>query len=52
LFLLGGKKFSSVTTLLPVLFSNAILAFFAIAPPFWLAFAFSEIPCACSVSAI
>jgi hypothetical protein len=36
----GGKKFSPVTTFLPVFASNSLLAFFAIAPPFLPAFAF------------
>jgi hypothetical protein len=30
----GGKKFSPVTTLLPVFALSALRAFFAMAPPF------------------
>jgi hypothetical protein len=33
IFFFGGRKFWFVTTLLPVLLSNAALAFLAIAPP-------------------
>jgi hypothetical protein len=51
-FLVGGKKFSSVTTFLPVCCSNCSLASFAIFPPFLLAFAFYNKPFASSVSAI
>jgi len=40
----GGKKFSPVTTFLPVLDSNAKRAFFAIAPPFLPAMAFFLTP--------
>jgi len=47
-----GKKFSPVTTLLPVCSSNCNLAFLAILPPFLLDFAFSCNPFASSVSAI
>ncbi len=45
----GGKKFSPVITFLPVLSSSSTLAFFAIAPPFLLAFAFSLTPFAFSL---
>jgi hypothetical protein len=48
----GGKKFSPVTTDLPVLDSNSLWAFFATAPPLLLALAFSVKPSACSLSAI
>lgn len=48
----GGKKFSSVITFLPVLFSNASLASLAIFPPFFPATAFCCTPFALSVSAI
>ena len=48
----GGKKFSPVTTFLPVCCSNCSRASFAIFPPFLLAFAFSYNPFASSVSAI
>jgi hypothetical protein len=48
----GGRKFSPVTTLLPVFASSALRAFFAIAPPFVPAFAFSFTPFDCSASAI
>jgi hypothetical protein len=49
---LGGKKFSPVTTFLPVLLSNSLRAFLATAPPFLLAWAFCCNPFASSVSAI
>jgi len=42
--LAGGKKFSPVTTLLPVFASNSFLAFFATAPPSLPALAFSITP--------
>lgn len=48
----GGKKFSPVTTLLPVLASSSIRAFLATAPPRLLALAFSVSPVAASLSAI
>jgi len=43
---LGGKQLSPVTTLLSVLLSKFNRAFFAIAPPFLLAFLFSLNPVA------
>jgi hypothetical protein len=51
-FLATGKKFSPVTTLLPVLLSNSLRAFLATAPPFLPATAFCCRPLAFSVSAI
>jgi hypothetical protein len=48
----GGKKFSTVKTLFPVLFFNANLASISIFPPFFPATAFSFMPFGSSVSAI
>lgn len=50
--LVGGRKFSLVTTLLPVFCSNSRRARRAIVPPFFPADAFSIIPAAATLSAI
>ena len=48
----AGRKFSPVTTDLPVFASSALRACLAIVPPFFAATLFSGIPVASSVSAI
>ncbi len=48
----GGRKFSPVTTFLPVFASSSRLAFLAIPPPFLPASLFSSMPVAFTLSAI